>query len=99
MKFVKPFKINEVHPGAKTMDETINFFIQRGEENGIPVEITRDAIRLIIKQRVLGKPKTPFIKRGSSLHNALTNIESCIHTMQDDGYPEEWIYRELRKFV
>jgi hypothetical protein len=99
MKFIKAFTLNEFHPGAKTIGETINFFIESGENSGIPERISHDAIKLILKNYLLGKPKTPFIKRGSLLHKALNNMESCIHTMLDDGYPEEWIYSELRKFA
>ena len=99
MKFIKRFSLNEFHPGAKTIRETIDFYIEVGENNGIPNSITRDAVKLILKHKLFGKPLTPFVKRGSLLHKALTNMESCIYTMLDDGYPEEWIYDELRKFA
>jgi len=98
MKHIYKFKLNEFHPGADSISNTINRFIGYGEVEGTSLEITREAISLLLNY-YFNQEIEPDVIRGSELHTALLNIENCINTLQDDGYPESWIYKELRKFV
>jgi hypothetical protein len=97
MKYVKSYQINEIHPGARSADETIQRFIDRAEQNGISYDTSRRAISIYI-DFIKGR-EIPEIKMGSELAEALINIENCVRTLFDDGYPTDWIARELLHFT
>jgi hypothetical protein len=48
MKHIYKFKLNEFHPGADSISNTINRFIGYGEVEGTSLEITREAISLLL---------------------------------------------------
>lgn len=88
-------RINEWHPGAKEISETIDAFIDRGAKvMNISTDDSHSAIRLIVdyyKNRDSSK-----ITKATSLYPAIKNIKNCIDTIIDDGYPEGWIIKEFK---
>ena len=97
MKHIKSYQINEIHPGARSADETIQRFIDQAENQGISYDMSRRAISIYI-DFIEGR-EIPEIKMGSELAEALMNIEECVRTLFDDGYPFDWIVRELLQFT
>ena len=98
MKFIKKFtKINEFHPGAKSIEETIEFYISTGEERGISRESSKEAIRKILDYFDGGEPEK--VKKGTEEALALENMGQCILTAEDDGYPRSWVIKVLREFI
>jgi hypothetical protein len=98
MKKIRIFRLNEWHPGAKEIIETIEDFINRGEEIlEIPEEVSYDAIRMILDH--FDGEETVKLDRGSIEYAAIQNIENCIRTILDDGYPLDWIIEEFRRII
>lgn len=97
MNRIKITRLDEFHPGAKSIEETVYDFIDFGKKNGIPTKLSLRAIKLLVDYYYTGEVKS--VEKNSLLYRALLNIENCIDTALDDGYPEEWIYRELEKLV
>ena len=98
LKKIRIFRLNEWHPGAKEISETIGDFINRGEEAlGIPAKISYTAIGMILSyfdgEELIG------IDKDSIEYAAIQNIENCIDTILDDGYPLEWIIKEFRRII
>jgi len=87
-------RLNEFHPGAKTIGESINFFIDSGEVLGISKEDSYSAIRLIVDYHE--NRDNSKITKATSLYPAIKNMENCINTIIDDGYPERWIIKEFK---
>jgi hypothetical protein len=96
MKFIKMFRLNEFHPGARSIQETIEFYILSGEDQGISREASLEAIRKILAYFDGGEPEK--VKRGTLEANALENMGQCILTAEDDGYPLKWVIEALREF-
>ena len=96
MKYVKPYPINEMHPGARQVVETIEQFIYFGEERGISRKLSTRAISIYLD--FIDGRETAEIFSGTPIAAALLNIEECVKTLLDDGYPMEWIRRELLNF-
>lgn len=90
-------KINEFHPGAKSIAETIDFYIKKGEEMGITRDMSIEAIQKIINYFDNGFAEK--IQRGTKEALAIQNMDQCIRTAEDDGYPIDWILKELRNFI
>lgn len=98
MRKVRIFRLNEWHPGAKEIIETIEDFINRGEEVlGIPEEVSYNAIVMILSHFDGDEPVK--LSRESVEYKAIENIENCIRTMLDDGYPLDWIIAEFRRIT
>ena len=95
MNWIKLNRLNEWHPGAKSIDESIRDFINRAEQLGISLTDIRVAIQLLINYRETGETEEVDHK----IHRAIEHMELAIDTMIDDGWPEKWIYRELEKLV
>jgi hypothetical protein len=55
-----------------------------------------DAIKLFIRYYE-GEDISNIYTRDSSLYRAMEYMELCINTIMDDGYPIEWILKELKK--
>ena len=96
MKYVTPYPMNEMHPGARQAVETIEQFIYFGEERGISRKLSTRAIRIYLDFIDGREPAKIFA--GTPIAAALLNIEECVKTLLDDGYPMEWIRRELLNF-
>jgi hypothetical protein len=97
LRKIRISRLNEWHPGAKEIDESIRDFMERGETVlNIPREDLVEAIRLFIRYFEGGDISNIF-RRGSSLHRAMEHMELCINTIVDDGYPIQWIIKELKK--
>jgi hypothetical protein len=90
--------VNEFHPGAKSIRESIEFFISAGEDAGIPRETSMLAMEIWLDyyadENVAG-----IAEKGSLLARAIENMETCIATIEDDGYPLSWILDEMQKMV
>lgn len=98
MKKIRIFRLNEWHPGAKEISETINDFINRGEEVlGISKEVSYTAISMILSHFDGDEPVK--LDRDSVEYAAIENIENCIDTIIDDGYPLDWIIKEFRRII
>jgi hypothetical protein len=99
MRKICILRLNEWHPGAKEIDESIRAFMERGEyELNIPREDLLDAARLLIIYHEGGSIKNMY-SRDSDLYRAMVHMELCIDTIVDDGYPIKWILKELKKLV
>ena len=99
MKKIRILRLNEWHPGAKDIDESIVSFMERGEYVlNIPREDLLDAVRLLIIYYEGGSIKNMF-SRESDLYRAMVHMELCVDTIIDDGYPIEWILKELKRLV
>jgi hypothetical protein len=94
---IKLYRLNEFHPGAKEIEETIYYFINIGIDQGISEESLLTAMDIFLKHEKGEDFRR--IRKGSELHNAILNIENCIETIIDDGYPEKWIYRVFEKIL
>ncbi len=91
----KLLRLNEWHPGAKSIEETINNFISRGNKVlGISTEDSYSAIRLIVAY--YDNRDSSNITKATRLHPAIKNMKNCIDTILDDGYPEGWIIKEFK---
>jgi hypothetical protein len=98
MKKIRIFRLNEWHPGAKEISETIEDFINRGEEVlDIPEEVSYAAIRMILHHFDGGD--TVKLDRDSVEYAAIQNIENCIDTIINDGYPLDWIIKEFKRIL
>lgn len=98
MTKVKIFRLNEWHPGAKEISETIRDFINHGEEVlGIPEEVSYAAIEMILSH--FDGEELTRVDQDSIEYAAIQNIENCIDTILDDGYPLEWIIKEFRRII
>jgi hypothetical protein len=99
MRKIRILRLNEWHPGAKEIDESIRAFMERGEyELNIPREDLLDAARLLIIHHEGGSIKNMY-SRDSDLYRAMVHMELCIDTIIDDGYPIKWILTELKKVI
>jgi hypothetical protein len=87
-------RLNEFHPGAKTIGESINYFIDSGEVLGISKEDSYSSIRLIVNYHE--NRDSSKITKATSLYPAIKNMKNCIDTIIDDGYPEGWIIKEFK---
>ena len=88
-------RINEWHPGAKEISETIDAFIERGAKvMNISTEDSYSAIRLIVDYHE--NRDSSKITKATSLYPAIKNMKNCIDTIIDDGYPEGWIIKEFK---
>lgn len=94
MKHIIP--INEFHPGARTIRESIEYWISIGEEEGISRETSIRAIGVWL-DHLQGKEVGRVAKRGSDFAKAIRNIGKCIDTIEDDGYQLDWIIEVLEK--
>jgi hypothetical protein len=98
MKKIRIFRLNEWHPGAKEIVETIGDFINRGEEIlGIPEEVSHAAIEMILSY--FDGEELTNVDRESVAYAAIQNIENCIDTIIDNGYPLDWIIKEFRRII
>jgi len=98
MKKIRIFRLNEWHPGAKEISETIEDFINRGEKVlDIPEEVSYAAIRMIL--HYFDGEDAVKLDRDSVEYEAIENIENCIDTIIDDGYPLDWIIKEFRRIL
>ncbi len=98
MKKIRIFRLNEWHPGAKEIVETIGDFINRGEEVlGIPEEVSYTAIEMILSY--FDGEELTGVDKESVEYAAIQNIENCIDTIVDNGYPLDWIIKELRRII
>jgi hypothetical protein len=95
MNWIKLNRLNEWYPGARSIEESIEYFIQRGEELGISIDDIKAAIDVLIQYRETGETQDV----DQDTFRAVRYFETAIDTMIDDGWPEEWIYRELEKLV
>jgi hypothetical protein len=99
MNSIKVLRLNEWHPGADSIETTIERFVNRAHDKmGIPLGISYRAMRRIL-DLYLGNENNIQVEEGSVMHKALLNIENCINTLTDDGWPEEWIYKEIEKII
>ena len=97
LRKIRISRLNEWHPGAKEIDESIRDFMERGQYKlGISREDMMDAIKLFIRYYE-GEDISNIYTRDSSLYRAMEYMELCINTIMDDGYPIEWILKELKK--
>ncbi len=98
MKKIRIFRLNEWHPGAKEIVETIGDFINRGEEVlGIPEEVSYTAIEMILSY--FDGEELTGVDKESVEYAAIQNIENCIDTIVNNGYPLDWIIKELRRII
>jgi hypothetical protein len=97
MKFIQAYSINEIHPGAEPMETTISRFIDGAEKRGISRTLSFAAISIYLD--FLKGNGIPRIKNDSKMADALRNIEHCVNTLFEDGYPMQWIERELLRFA
>lgn len=94
---IKIKKINEFHPGAKSIGETIELYIKKGEEIGVTRDMSIEAIRKILNYFDNGVAEK--VQSGTKEASAIRNMDQCIRTAEDDGYPIDWILKELRNFI
>ncbi len=95
MKKIRLARLYEWHPGARDIDESIFYFINRAKELGIDSEDLMRAIELLINYRETGES----VEVNKETFIAITHMENAIDTMIDDGWPEDWIYAELNKLI
>lgn len=95
MTYIKISRLNEVHPGAKKPDETVEFFMEDLRNRGISEDAIQKAISLYLEFLKRGKGVYPKFKRDSDVGRAIIGMEECINVLEEDGYPAEWIYRAL----
>ena len=88
--------INEFHPGARAIRESIEYWIERGDEEGISRETSIQAIGAWL-DHLKGKEVGRAAERGSELARAIRNIGKCIDTIEDDGYPLRWTIEVLEE--
>lgn len=94
---MKYIRLYEFHPGAKIAQETILQFVDRAKKKGISHGMSKNAIAIYVD--FMNGREIPEIRTGSKLADALMNIEECVFTLADDGYPIDWITRELLNFA
>jgi len=94
-------RLDEFHPGAKTLPESIDFFIEKGLSRGISREALIGAIQLYVDAYYGYSDREDLPKFGhtSDEFAGLRRMEIAIETMKDDGYPEEWVYRALAEYL
>jgi len=94
-------RLDEFHPGAKTLPESIEFFINLGMRRGISKESLVNAINLYagLHYGWFTLEESPKYRRDSDEFAGLKQMADAIETMQDDGYPEEWIYRAFADYL
>ena len=92
---IRLYRLNEWHPGANSIGDSISYFIDRAQELNIEFDDLIKAIRILINYRNTGE--THKVTREE--HRAIKHMETAINTMVDDGWPKDWIYRALDKLV
>jgi DNA-binding transcriptional regulator YhcF (GntR family) len=92
---IKLYRLNEWHPGANDIKDSISYFIDRAQELDIKLDDLIEAIRLLANYRNTGETR----EVTSEEHRAIKHMENAIETMIDDGWPEDWIYQELEKLI
>jgi hypothetical protein len=86
------YRLNEWHPGAREIIESIEYFIDLGIRRGHLEEDLMEAIALLIRYRETGEGE----RVSEAVFEAIKHMEDAIATIVDDGYPEEWIYNKLK---
>lgn len=91
------FKLNEVHPGAAKMEETISRYKKLALSRGISLSSIATAMQLMVDlySGELDSSELPKFDSRSDQFKALQLMDECVHTLLDDGYPDDWIYNEF----
>ena len=96
MKKIRIFRLDEWHPGARSIQDSINYFIETGLDLRISQSDLKRAIELLINKYNNPNSRTIVTKEE---YAAIQHMNTAIDTMLDDGWPEDWIYQELEEKI